>query len=146
MWRDPALSGSRRSDALCGTLDIARTVLARAGLPAYNGAQGVSLLPLIEGGSRPAREALLIEQESQRRIPGFAPPMRMRTLVTARHRLTVYEEHGEGELYDLQADPDELDNLWEAPGQAATRSALLHSLARAMIAHGETSPFPSARA
>ncbi len=146
VWRDPAISGSRRSDALCGTLDVARTVLERAGLPAYNGTQGVSLLPLIEGSSRSVREALLVEQESQRQIPGFAPPMRMRSLVTARHRLTVYEEHGEGELYDLQADPDELDNLWDAPEQAAARSELLDTLVRAMIAHGETSPFPSARA
>ncbi|MGH8700473.1 MAG: sulfatase/phosphatase domain-containing protein, partial [Burkholderiales bacterium] len=92
------------------------------------------------------RDALLIEQESQRPIPGFAPPMRMRTLVTARHRLTVYEEDGQGELYDLEADPDELDNLWEEPRHAAIRATLLHALACAMIAHGETSPFPSARA
>lgn len=146
LWRDPELSGSRRSDALCGTLDVARTVLERAGLPAYNGMQGNSMLGLIAGAALAWREALLVEQESQRPIPGFEPPMRMRTLLTARHRLTVYEEHGEGELYDLEADPHELDNLWDAPHHAATRCALLHALARAMIAHGETSPFPSARA
>jgi len=146
LWRDPDLARPGRSGALAGTLDIARTVLARAGAPAYNGMQGVSLLPLIEGTSRHTRKALLVEQESQRTIPGFEPPMRMRTLVTARHRLTVYEEDDDGELYDLDADPDELDNLWESPQHAGIRATLLHALACAMISHAETSPFPSARA
>ncbi|MGQ0656007.1 MAG: hypothetical protein ACT4P4_27765 [Betaproteobacteria bacterium] len=70
--------------------------------------QGASLLGLIDRSARAWREALLVEQELQCPVPGFTPPMRMRTLVTGRHRLSVYEEHGEGELYDLEADPDEL--------------------------------------
>ncbi|MGQ0656010.1 MAG: sulfatase-like hydrolase/transferase, partial [Betaproteobacteria bacterium] len=146
LWRDPTASGNQRGAALVGTLDIARTVLERAGMPAYNGMQGASMLGQIRGEPSETRAALLVEQEGQRPIPGFEPPMRMRTLVTGRHRLTVYEEHGEGELYDLEADPDELDNLWDSPGHAATRSDLSNALVRAMIAHGETSPFPSARA
>ena len=146
IWRDPEIAAGRRSDALAGTVDVARTVLARAGLNAYNGMQGTSLLGLIDGSSRIRRTALLIEQESQRPVPGFEPPMRMRTLITARHRMTVYEADGQGELYDLEADPDELNNLWSDAGSAATRVGLLHELVCAMMENGETSPFPGGRA
>lgn len=146
IWCDPAAVLSGVDDVLIGTIDIAPTILARAGLPAYNGMQGRSLLDLEGKPQASWRQTLLIEQESQRSVPGFAPPMRMRTLLAGDYRLTVYEEGGEGELYDLRTDPDELTNLWSSASHAPLRAELLHELIRSMLAHGETSPFPSARA
>lgn len=147
IWRDPqALPAAARSQALCSTADIAATVLARAGLPAYNGMQGASLLPLMAGHKSQLRDALLIEEEGQRTMFGFTGRTRMRTLQTARHRLSVYADADWGELYDLQEDPHELRNLWRDPAAAAWRSELLLALSQAMIRNAETSPGPSALA
>src|SRR5258708_30854136 len=61
IWADPlrADSGARRA-ALAGTLDIAPTILARAGLAPFNGMQGESLLDVIAGTRADHRDALLI--------------------------------------------------------------------------------------
>lgn len=145
IWRDPqAAPAAPRSQALCSTADIAATVLARAGLPAYNGMQGQSLLPLMSGAATAVRDAALIEEEGQRTMFGFAGRTRMRTLQTPRHRLSVYADADWGELYDLQEDPHELRNLWSDPAAAALRGELLMTLARSMIRHAETSPHPTA--
>ena len=37
---------------------------------------------------------------------------KIRTLVTNRHRLTVYSGQEYGELFDLMDDPEETRNLW----------------------------------
>lgn len=145
IWRDPqALPAAARSQALCSTADIAATVLARAGVPAYNGMQGQSLLPLMSGATETVRDALLIEEEGQRTMFGFPGRTRMRTLQTARHRLSVYADADWGELYDLHEDPHELRNLWHDPAAEARRGELLMALSQTMIRHAETSPNPTA--
>ena len=49
IWAEPGTRPSRRTDVIAGTLDIAATVLDRAGIQPYNGIQGESLLPAISG-------------------------------------------------------------------------------------------------
>lgn len=147
IWRDPRQTPQApRSQALCSTADIAPTILARAGLPAYNGMQGCSLLPVMQGESAGVRDAVLVEEENQRVLFGLPGRMRMRTLQTARHRLSVYADAPWGELYDLREDPMELRNLWHDPGHAALRGELMFELSRTMIRHAETSPHPTALA
>ena len=63
------------------------------------------------GGSGPG--SVMIEDEGNRISLGFDAPPRDRTLVTAQHRLTVYQDQTWGELYDLTADPGEIENLWD---------------------------------
>jgi hypothetical protein len=112
----------------------------------YNGIQGTSLLPLIGGGVEQLRDELLIEEEGQRTYLGFPGRVRTRTLVTARHRLSVYDGVGWGELYDLREDPHETANLWDDAGARKLRAELMERLARTMLAGSETSPYPSALA
>ena len=71
-------------------LQVVEFAPGRAGLPAYNGMQGASMLPLMSGAVEALRDAVLIEEEGQRTMFGFAGRTRMRTLQTARHRLSVY--------------------------------------------------------
>jgi len=42
-----------------------------------------------------------------------------------RYKLVVYHGHGLGELYDLERDPGEFDNLWHDPAHAALKADLL---------------------
>ena len=65
------------------------------------------------------RDELLIEEEGQRTYLGFPGRVRMRSLVTARHRLSVYDGVPWGELYDLDADPHEAVRTMDADGDAA---------------------------
>jgi arylsulfatase A-like enzyme len=145
IWRDPA-GAARRSAALASTIDIAPTILARAGVAAFNGIQGRSLAALMAGMAATHHDALVIEEEGQRRHMGFPDRIRMRSLVTPRHRLSLYDGAAWGELYDLEADPDEMVNLWDDPASAPVRAELVLHLARRMLALAETSPYPSATA
>jgi multidrug efflux pump subunit AcrB len=137
---------ARAADLGVQTTDIATTVLARAGLATANGMHGRSLLPVIEGTAQEVREALLVEEESQRADFGMDRRVRMRTLRDHRHRLTFYDGQAWGELYDLQADPMQLRNLWNDPGAQALRGELMERLARAMLDAADTSPYPTASA
>jgi arylsulfatase len=70
----------------------------------------------------------------------------MRSLVTDRHRLSIYDGVPWGELYDLGGDPHETVNLWNAPDAAKLRAELTERLARTMLANADTSPYPTALA
>jgi arylsulfatase A-like enzyme len=146
IWKDPARSAPRESSALLGAVDFAPTVLARAGVTGYHGIQGRSLLPVMDGSADSVRDTLLIEEEGQRMYLGFAGRVRMRSLVTDRHRLSIYDGVPWGELYDLGDDPHETVNLWSAPDAAKLRAELTEQLARTMLAHADTSPYPTALA
>ena len=44
-----------------------------------------------------------------------------------RYKLIVYHGHNLGELYDLQEDPWEFDNLWDVPDQRELRDRLIYA-------------------
>jgi arylsulfatase A-like enzyme len=146
LWRDPGDTGARRSDALCGTLDLAQTFLARAGVAPFNGMQGRDLAPLLSGAASGGHDEMMIEEEGQRPQVGFPGRVRMRSLVTKRYRLSLYDGVSWGELYDLERDPDEMRNLWDDAASAELRNTLVLRLAQKMIALSETSPHPTAAA
>lgn len=147
LWRDTVEQRqAKRSPALTQTIDIAPTMLARAGFAASHGMQGHSLLPLMLGQQSKVRDALLIEEEGQRRDFGLERRLRMRTLRTERHRLTIYDGQQWGELYDCIEDPMQYRNLWNQPQALNTRQALSEQLAYTMLAHTDSAPYPSASA
>jgi arylsulfatase A-like enzyme len=143
IWSDtPDRRATGRQANLAGTIDIAPTILDRAGVLAPNGMLGRSQLGVLGGGAPPVREALLIEEEGQRTAFGFDRPVRMRTLLCEGHRLSLYEGVEWAELYDLRQDPLEMRNLWGDPAARKVERRMLERLAREMIAASETSPAP----
>jgi arylsulfatase len=146
IWRDPGAPAPRRVGALAQSIDLAPTILERAGLGLPNGMQGRSLLPLLRGEAGSLRDALVVEEEGQRRDFGWPQRVRMRSLLDGRHRLTIYDGQPWGELYDLAADPLEAVNRWHDPAAAALRAALTEQLARAMLQLADESPYPGASA
>lgn len=143
IWCDPAAPGGRRSDALTGTLDLARTILDRAGVAPCNGMQGQSFLPVVDGVAGKHHDAVLIEDEVQRTFLGFDRPVRMRTLVTARHRFSVYLGASWGELYDLHEDPHEMRNRWADEGHAGIKAELFEAMTRCMLDATDRSRAPT---
>lgn len=148
IWCDPQrkVRGGTSSPALTGTIDIARTILARAGLQGFHGMQGCDLMPLMQGQVSDLRPAIIVEEDNQRAFMGFDRPVRVRTLVTEEWRLTVYRGVEWGELYDLRSDPLELHNRWSDLDVAQVRADLLLQLVQSMQELADDSPLPKARA
>ncbi len=139
IWSDPRTRSANRTDALCSTVDIAPSILDRAGVDPYFGLQGRSFLPCLRGEEW-HREQLLIEYNDGGRRMGFDPPARVRTLVAGPWKLSLYKDCDWGELYNLVEDPKELDNLWNHPQYAAVRNDLTLSLAHQLIGQMDESP------
>jgi arylsulfatase A-like enzyme len=140
----PSRSGA--TQALASTIDIGTTVLARAGLAPFLGMQGRDLAPVLAGHELAGREAVLIEEDGHAPTFGLPVPVRARTVVTASHRLTLYDEPGWVELYDLSADPAELRNLANDPGHVAEQLRMYRTLARELMLADDRAPFPTGRA
>jgi arylsulfatase A-like enzyme len=146
IWSDPTSEiRGVASDALAGTVDIGATILARAGLAPFHGMQGQDLLPVMAGEGA-GRSTILVEEDNQRAFLTFERPVRLRTLVTSRWRLSVYRGVDWAELYDLQEDPLELHNRWNDPQLATVQSDLLRRLVQTMEELADDSPLPTARA
>lgn len=96
---------------LVQTIDLAPTVLALAAVPDGAPREGRSLVPLLRGERPPWRDSLLIEYYSDTVFPRIRN-MGYQAVRTGRYKYIDYLElEGMDELYDLQADPYELDNL-----------------------------------
>ncbi len=140
IWHDPAgETHGLVNSGLCGTLDIANTILDRAGLAGHNGMQGISLLPAVNGAPT-GREALVIEEHQRRGYMGFKNNFRARTLITKQNRLTIYQGVDWGELYDFDADPYEQNNLWNEPIGQTRRHEMMEQLARKLMELADSSP------
>lgn len=118
-----------RADALgCYGSEICRTPnLDLVGLEEPDAMQGVSMREaLCDDGALP-RDAVMTENDDD-----FVP-MRARTLTTKKWKVTMYAGSTEGELYDREADPDELHNLWEDSRYEDIKMELLAALADHMV-------------
>ncbi len=116
------LPAGRRADGLISHVDLVPALLDAAGQPQVADLDGVNALPLLRGETAAVRDDLLVECTDD------PTGLRLKTIVTPAHKLTVYHQRDTGECYDLAADPGEIKNLWNAPAHAATRQRLLRRL------------------
>ena len=110
--RYPALVGAGAApDALASNVDIAPTLLELGGAPVPADMDGRSLVPVLDGSVESVRDELLVEYYSDQVFPRIQN-MGYKALRTNRFKYIRYEElEGMDELYDLDSDPFELDNL-----------------------------------
>lgn len=141
IWSDPKRRDAQTSDALVSTVDLAATIIDRAGLAPYFGMQGSSFL---EGEAD--RDELLIEYNDGMSRLGFDRPPRVRALVSKKWRYTVYGGQEWGELYDLQSDPHETHNLWESAAHKNVRADMAERLNQQLIRQMDESPKAQRRA
>jgi uncharacterized sulfatase len=134
IWRVPG-AASGISNSLTSTVDILPTLLDFAGLEIPLGVQGISLRPLLEGNQTPLREQLIIENRwGQNPVEGF------NTLVTERYKLSLYTNGIEGELYDLENDPREENNLFGNAEMQEIQQQLTNQFAVEMLRHQDPLP------
>jgi arylsulfatase A-like enzyme len=142
IWTEPGRPMGATTNALAQTIDLSATILDRAGLQPFNGFQGRSFVHCLDDKGARHRGEVLIEDENQRYIEGLGNKPRERSLVTDRWRLSVFQGHEWGELYDLANDPDEFVNLWNNPEYGGVRCELQARLAMAMLEVCDRSPAP----
>jgi arylsulfatase A-like enzyme len=142
--RGPGIPAGQSREEIVGNIDLAPTIAELAGARTPDFVDGRSLVPLLRM-ERPElwRQAFLVEQEEQhfnqgqpkRRVLEPQDPLEQQlaaarqgvpayaALRTATHLYAVYGT-GEKELYDLQADPYELDNIAGRPDQQSLAARL----------------------
>ena len=122
-------AGGRRVDALTQLFDLGPTILEWAGLAPDPWMEAVSLNPALEGRAFEGRDRVYCEQAGDVNFTGAAF---MQMARSRRWKLVTFMDRDDGQLFDLEADPGEVSNLWDAPGAAAEKAALLDDLRRWM--------------
>ncbi|MBI1374349.1 MAG: sulfatase-like hydrolase/transferase [Phycisphaera sp.] len=112
-----------RVDGLVELVDLAPTLLNAAEIDTPEAMQGRSLLPICTGDADPShhRDHVFCEYYNAWQHKDAYGTM----LRTADHKIVVYHGTDQGELYDLRADPDEFDNLWDDAAHAETKVRLM---------------------
>ncbi len=146
IWSDPKTPDAVATGAIGSTIDIPATVLDRAKIQPFVGMQGKSLLPAMGKDGRAVRDCAFVQYEHQMPDKDVDSMPRWHSIVDGRYRMTVMSDSEFGELYDLDTDPGEFDNLWTKPEHQATRARLMERLVQLEIAHTDTMPYPTGRA
>jgi len=118
-----------RSTSLAGSLNIAATMLELADQPAYHGIQGASLAPILDDAAATPVTEVLVEDDLPYSIARRQPP-KCRTVITNDELKYTRWSNGTDMLFDLAADPDELDNQI---GDIARRAGAVERLTDALI-------------
>ncbi len=117
-----------RASALVELLDLTATILDVAGLPQPDYLQGQSLQPILRGRSSPNDLRDFVRSEYFDALDPFFTGGNGAYATMhrdARHKLSLYHSHGLGELYDLEEDPWEFNNLWDDPGSQSKKAELI---------------------
>jgi N-acetylglucosamine-6-sulfatase len=130
-----AKAGSRIRDlVICQ--DIAPTLIELAGGKPGPQVQGRSLVPLLAGRRKGWRKSFLVEYWAEQAMPWLVG-MTYKSVRTDRYKLIHWvnrDTAGElDELYDLERDPWELNNLARRAGHAAVKARLRREM-RTLVA------------
>jgi len=118
-----------RSDALVYLMDLFPTFCDFAGSPVPAGVEGRSLVPVIRGQSPKVRDVL---------YTGYRDGQR--AIRDDRWKLIRYPLVDRTQLFDLSADPHELNNLANEPSHATRVSAMTALLQQEMHAYADPAP------
>jgi arylsulfatase A-like enzyme len=134
-WPDKIKPGTVNSN-LVQNLDFAETFLDLAGVEIPNDMQGKSLLPLFAGNDKDWRDALYYHYYE---YPGFHGVKRHYGISTDRYKLIhFYYDVDEWELYDLEKDPDEMQNVIDNSEYQQVKEELLVRLDELRKQYGDS--------
>ncbi len=119
----PAIPAGKCVDDPISTLDIRATLSQMCNLDA-SADNGTSLVGLMQGTA--TRDFALNEWEVDETRSGIG--MDLTTVRSQRYRLSVDLRTDTGELYDMQEDPYEMNNLFDDTGHASTRAELMEMI------------------
>jgi len=156
------------SDAFVSITDILPTLCDAIGVPLPDGVQGKSLWPILTGQDYPKKDfesvyaehgygGMLYNEKDEINYDNclnvgpkgvtfdslntYSQCGTMKMLRRDKWILTV-DCGGGGQLYDLDADPMELDNLFDKPEYAETKNQLVMELLVETLRHTDPLPYP----
>lgn len=108
---DPRRSAARTT-SLASSIDLGPTLMELCDVPAHDGMQGRSLVPALDDPTASVRDHVLVEDDLRPHTATLLRvPHRIRTIVTDEgHKFTRFSS-GETMLFDLVADPGEVDEI-----------------------------------
>jgi arylsulfatase A-like enzyme len=125
----PGVPKNRRTDAFCYLMDVMPTVAGLAKVPALEGIDGRSLVPVLEGKEKSVWPVIFTSyRDCQRAIRD------------ERWKLIRYPLVDRTQLYDLAADPHELKDLSGQPDEAERITRMLSLMAQYQREFGDTAP------
>lgn len=119
------------SEALVELLDLAPTLLEYAGLDIPETMQGRSLVSLLQGEADLHHHRDFVRTEYYGALNPNAPDrddfvgIYATMIRTRRYKQVSYHGLALGELFDLEQDPHEFENLWDDPAHAEVRFQLM---------------------
>lgn len=129
VWGPGRVAAGRRIEALTSMMDLGPTVLELAGVEPPPWMEAISLLPALEGKEWAGREHVFSEHARDMILTGTE----LMTMVRDRRWKHVeFLDSDQGQLFDLVADPNEEESLWESqdPEAVAARRRLAAAISR----------------
>jgi len=117
----PGVPEAKVVDDPVSTIDLAATFCDYGNVSGLDTTQSTSLRNLIEKDND-SRDVAYSEWHVRSARCGV--PLALSTVRTRDAKLTVETVSGDGEMYDLKNDPDEMDNRFDDPGYAVMRKEL----------------------
>lgn len=116
------IPAGERSEALQSLVDLAPTFLNIAGIEVPRTMTGMDQSDVWFGRKERVRDHVIVENRHE------PTTIHVKTYVNQRYKITVYYNHDYGELFDLQEDPHEINNLWQKSEYAELKADLIMKL------------------
>jgi arylsulfatase A-like enzyme len=137
VWAPDRFDGGRRFDGLCQLMDLGPTVLELADVPVPESMEAESLVPALEGEDWRGRDYVFTEQSLDLGFMRGGMEEGFMTMVRSDDwKLVHFLDQPYGQLFDLEDDPEEVENLWDDPDAAEKKDELLAVLREWRIRSG----------
>ncbi len=108
-----------KSTSMQSLVDVAPTCMEYCGLSVPNTMSGKSQKGVWNGEKREVRKHIICEHHHE------PTKVHLKTYVDERYKITVYYNSQDGEIFDLEQDPNEVNNLWNEEKYKDLKESLL---------------------
>jgi arylsulfatase A-like enzyme len=134
-WPEKVKAGLRLKE-LVSLFDFGPTILEAADVNVPDWMEAKSLNDLLQGKTDAARERVFAEHSDD----AILTDTDFMTMIRQDNwKLVHFVDYEEGQLFDLDNDPDEINNLWDDVGHAQVRSELINQILKWRIESGRKS-------
>ncbi|MCG6154924.1 sulfatase family protein [Rubinisphaera margarita] len=133
VWSPGRIPAGKRIEGLCQQMDIGPAILEWAGAEVPKGLEAQSIGPAITDPSWQPRDYVFAEQAQD----GILTGTQFMTMVRSPEwKLVHFLDEPWGQLFDLNQDPNEINNLWNSPEHIDKKRELLAVLREWRIRSG----------